>query len=1455
MILVLAWIFVLGTNAQEWIDGMSDPSVNFYQVQADFNKYWKRVERKTRKTERDELQKDPDGSFGFAQYKRWEWFWEPRVSATDGMRPTPAEMIALFNGAANGQSAANNAGDWTPIGPFNAPASSSSGIGRINCITFHPNNGNILWAGAPAGGLWKSIDGGQTWSTNTDHLPNLGVSSIAIDPVHPDTMYIATGDRDGADTYSYGILKSTDGGQTWNTTGLTFSIGQAARIGAVHVVASNTQVIIAASRNGIFRSTNGGLNWSGVQSGSFNMLAPDPQNPNTIFAGTGGNLGRIWRSRDAGLTWTMVTTGLPNSGTNRVEIAVSAQDSNYVYAVFSASNNGFFGLYRSIDAGDSWTQMSTTPNILGWSATGSGTGGQGWYDLALAVNPTNKQQIFVGGVNVWRSNNGGASWTCVGHWYGQNGLPVVHADIHYFTWQPGTNHLYLGSDGGVHKTTNTGISFIDYHNGMNITQYYKISQSITNPTLLLGGAQDNGTHRLSGANWNRVMGGDGMDNGIDPDNNQIMYGSIYYGDFDRSTNGGATFTPMNIPAAGTGNWVTPFIIDPTNSNYLYAGYSQLYRSTNKGSSWQATSNAPVANGNIDEIAIAPSDNSYIYVSIDQNLYRSTNGGGSWTPASLSLPGTSHITGIAVSATNPNEVWVTRSGYSANQKVFYSANAGQSWSNITGSLPNLPVNCIVYEIGTQDGVYIGTDVGVYYRDNAMSDWKPYFLGLPNVIVTDLEIYYANGKIRAGTYGRGIWEASIYSSFFDVPQANFNALPYSTCNPNDTITLIDASLFGANKWQWSIYPANYTYVNGTSDTSQNPQLVFSANGEYTVTLTVSNQYGANTITKPKVIAVGGKTLPFSEDFEDATSFEQWQISNPDNGISWQSATVGGSSPGNQAATMNFYNYSGAIGAKDGLISPALSFNGFSNINLSFDHAYRRYNNSRADSLKVYVSTNCGQTWTLIAAYGENGTTNWATVSNSTSAFVPTSTNDWCGSAGSATCKTINLNAFAGMAGVRIKFEGVNGYGNNLFIDNINISGTPTLKPTADFIGDSAGCSIGVFNFYDVSTQSPTSWYWTFPGGTPAMSASANPQVSYPTGGTYTVTLITTNVAGADTITKSNFVSVSQAVSPSIVITANKTSICESDVVVITANATNGGANPKYTWYKNGGKIASGTQSLTLNNIANNDVFFAVMQPDLECVDNDSLVSNNLTFSVTPQPIVSFSTTFSQMCLSDAPLTLFGGMPAGGAYSGAGVSNGMFNPQAAGVGGHVITYIYTNPQSGCSNFATTNITVNNAPPKPSISYTNFVLKANPISTSYGYQWLDAQGNAIPGATDTVYTPWTTGNYAVKLTLLNNCSNRSDFYTVSQVGLNENTTENGIGVYPNPASSGITIQFMLSSRSEVTIAILDITGKRLSENTATYEAGSALHVIDINNLASGTYFIEVLDGKQRAQRTFVKL
>ena len=448
----------------------------------------------------------------------------------------------------------------------------------------------------------------------------------------------------------------------------------------------------------------------------------------------------------------------------------------------------------------------------------------------------------------------------------------------------------MGTDGGVYKTTNGGASWSDLNDGMNISQYYKISQSTSDTSLIVAGAQDNGSHLRSNTfNWSEVTGGDGMDNGVDAVNDNILYTSVYYGDFYRSNNGGAFFSPINnLSPAGSGNWVTPFNVDPVVSNTIYAGFTRLWKSVNGGQSWSATSTNNVnGNSNIDEFEVAKSNANFIYVLINQNVYKSTNAGSSWstiTPSGSLAPG-SNVLGIGIDPDDENHIAIAIGGYNGNKKAMESFNGGQTWSNISTGLPNVPATAIAFEGNGSDGIYIGTDIGVYYKSSIYPTWVSYNKNLPNVIISDLEVYEDQSLLRIGTFGRGVWQSPMMAGLSNAPEANFNADPYSTCGLLDTIQLSDASSGQPTSWYWQITPSSYSFVGGTNDSSENPQIAFSSTGNYTVTLSVSNNYGTDDTTQFQVISVGGAMLPFIEDFENGNN--GWEISNPDNGITWAAA----------------------------------------------------------------------------------------------------------------------------------------------------------------------------------------------------------------------------------------------------------------------------------------------------------------------------------------------------------------------------------------------------------------------------------------------------------------------------------------------------------------------------------------------------------------------------------------
>lgn len=1420
--------FGFALSAQDWVEGMQDYNVNFYTVQQQFNDYWKGKDT------------DQKGN-GYKQFKRWEYFMEQRV-APDGVRPNPGVWYNIVQ-ASNKTATANvNLGTWDPIGPFDALDDAYDGIGRINTIEFHPTDANTYWIGSPSGGVWKTVNDGVSWTTSSDELTNLGVSDIAVDPQRPNVLYLATGDRDGGDTYSYGLLKSTDGGDTWNTTGLSWNVASQRRIGRVVVHPTDTNIVVVASRIGVFKSSDAGNTFVRKQIGAFNTLLASPAAPDTMFAGTTSNgNATIFRSIDGGENWAQLTSGLPNGNTRRVELAISPQDPKYLYAVYSDPTQALEGVYQSTDGGDTWSLKASTPNILGYG----NTPGQSWYDLCISVSSTNKNQVFVGGINLWRSNNQGTSWTYIGGYQ----FPRVHPDMHYMKFKPGTSTLYVGHDGGISHTSNSGSSWSHVSDGFNITQYYKMATSQQRSDLVIGGSQDNSTHIMRGTVWEVPFGGDGMDCEINPLDDKYMYGSSQYGNFRRSSNYGNNFQYIGggLPN-GTGGWVTPIELDPINPSTVYIGYTRLYKSTNNGQTWAATSTQNFSQ--LDEIEVSEANPSVIYISSSASLYRSTNGGVAFTNITSGITSQRSITDIAVSTSNENHIWVTKSGYDNGVKVFESLDGGQNWLNVSGNLPNLPVNTIEYEPGTNDGIYVGTDIGVYYKDNNLADWVAFSKDLPNVSVVDLEIYRAGKKLRIATYGRGMWESDLYSELVGKPEIKFIASPKSNCNLGDTIQLFDESKFFPTQWKWSIAPNTFQFVNGTSDTSQNPQLLFSSFGEYTVTLQASNTHGSSSKTELNFLGVGGFQLPFVEDFEDETSFSTWFIGNPDNDKTWSLRNVHAGSPGGGVAKMDFYSYP-AVGQKDEFISPAINLANKASANLTFDYSYRRYNATRTDTLEVYISTDCGNTWQQLATYAENGTGNFSTGAISqTSNYTPVSINEWCGGINAA-CKSIDLTNYVGNRGAQIKFVAVNGNGNNLFLDNINITGVSSIKPTADFISDTVACANTTIEFYDISQDMPSFWNWTFTGGTPANSSAQNPSVSYALPGTYPVKLSATNSVGSDSITKMSYITIEPIKQVSISIAAVNPNICFGDTAEFIATAGNGGLFPNYQWQLNGNNVGGNFSSIKLLNLTSTDVIDCILMSSENCNSDSALVSNSVSISVLPLPQVAMN-GLSSVCSNSSPVQLTGGTPGGGVFSGNGVSNGMFDPSTAGAGSHWITYTYTGT-SGCSNSDSKSIFVFSDPLKPIVvaAFTN-TLKCSQNFNSY--QWLDAAGNDIVGETNQTFNPSNNGRYSVRIVNGNGCIAVSDPYEIANISIDE-YLKNSIKIFPNPTSDIVNVSLKTDSQELGQIEIYNTIGELMYSNSLNLKLGDNSFQFDVSAFASGVYSVRITVDDLKVLNQLIKL
>ena len=1099
------------TDYPYWVEMMQDPDANFFQTQRAFKFYWQH--------------RPITRGCGWKIFKRWEYMMQSRI-APDGTKPAPD---AIFNAYEDYRKhVRSSGGNWINLGPSVIPAPGPAGyegLGRLNAVAWHPTDPNKFYVGSPSGGMWQTNDGGLTWATHTDTLPTLGVSAILIDYSNPTRILIGTGDRDAGDAPGLGVFVSLNGGLTWAP--LKTGMGDRT-VGKMIQHPGNPSIILAATSGGVHRSIDGGANWTKINSGNFKDILFKPNDPNIVYAAAGAS---FYRSADNGQTFVQITSGL--SGGQRSTIAITAANPNYVYILTSNNSSGFKGVYRSTDAGLNFSARSTSPNILDWSCDGSGSGGQGWYDLAIVADPNNPEIIYVGGVNVWKSTNGGQTWNINSHWYGGCGVPAVHADCHFLGYSPVNGKLYAGNDGGVYSTSNCGLTWTDHTVGMCIGQIYKLGQSQTVREKVINGFQDNGTYTYTPTGWVATGGGDGMECAVDYLDGSYTYHTIYYGDiYLKINNTGEKHIAGNgiFGITESGAWVTPFILGESNPKIMFVGYKNVWRCLDVKKTgyltWLKISDN-LSGSNSNEMAVLENSSAnpdILYaVRYDNRLFRTDNcmnNNPVWIEMTSFLPVSGTPTDIEAHPSDPNIVYMT-----LGNNVYKSTDKGLSWTDISGGLPNIHISTIAYYRNAPEGLYVGTDAGVYYKDSTLTDWIPFSEGLPaNGRITELEIYYDNDSvvrdvIRASTYGRGVWSSDLFrttvstdftadrtfipagcgvnftdlstgiptyfqwifeggtpasstlknpkdieyntpgtytvslkawneisadsitkTAFITVsdtltPHADFTADKFAICT-GESVHFSDLTDNCPVSWTWSFNPSTVTFVEGTNNHSQNPAIQFNEPGPYDVQLTAFNALGSHTVAKIDFILNGGYVLPFEESFTDGFEGKHWTILNPDGYITWDTISVPGIIPQGKSAWVNFYNYL-AIGRRDQLVSPPMDLSSYSSAILWFSHAYAQRSTMR-DSLIIKVSDDCGVNWIRVFAAGPNGTPDaFVTHPPMMDPFYPQSADDWCSGSYGVDCYQVDISPFAGKKDIKVMFESYCRYGNNLFVDNINIS----------------------------------------------------------------------------------------------------------------------------------------------------------------------------------------------------------------------------------------------------------------------------------------------------------------------------------------------------------------------------------------------------------------------------------
>ncbi|HET9057414.1 MAG TPA: fibronectin type III domain-containing protein, partial [Chitinophagaceae bacterium] len=747
---------------------------------------------------------------GYKQFQRW--FYEAKFHTDSRGYIIPEETEwNIYRKARQAMLVAPNArlatATWTELGPksWNRTSGWNPGVGRITSIAIHPSDTTKIYVSSPGGGIWKSTNSGNNWTPLMDNLSSgwMNIFNIAIDPSNQNTIYAAVAGG--------GVIKSTDAGVTWAATG---SGPVSAKKVLIHP--TNSSIVFVTGSNGIYRSTNGGSTWTQVHNQSKEDIEFKPDDPNIMYASGNGSstsaISPFWRSSDNGVTWTSIGSANGIDAYGRTLIGVSPNNPNIVYAV--QANGSIFGkFYKSTNAGANFTTLitgnaSTGTNYFGYDATGRGTTGQATYDMAICVNPLNVNEVHIAGIICWKSTNGGNSFAAETVWSYPNSTGYNHADVHALEWFGKT--IYSGSDGGVYKSVDYGDNWIDLSPGLGIRQFYRISNSKTNSTLFMGGAQDNGTSIYKNTGWLDWLGADGMDCLISPTDENLIWGTSQNGSIYRSTNGGNSYSGLSQPSPG--QWVTPLAIE-SNTNTIYGGWTGVYRSTDNGTSWTKLSGTNITT-TLACLAVAPSNPQYIYASNGTNLHVTTNGGGSWSTYTTAAS----VTSIAVSPSNPQKIWITCN--SSTNRVFVSTNAGATFTNISGNLPSLTARSVAVDNDANETVYVGMNIGVYYIDNTTTSWTNISSNLPLVAINELEIQNSGGKLRVATYGRGVWETDLNGGTTPTCGVPTNVTATSITNNSATISWTAVTGVVSYDLQYKTSStATWTTIAGITTTSQN------------------------------------------------------------------------------------------------------------------------------------------------------------------------------------------------------------------------------------------------------------------------------------------------------------------------------------------------------------------------------------------------------------------------------------------------------------------------------------------------------------------------------------------------------------------------------------------------------------------------------------------------------------
>ncbi len=649
--------------------------------------------------------------------------------------------------------------EWWFIGPRPIQnegwSSSNDASGRVVSIACHPTESDTVYIAAASGGVWKTTDGGTTWTPIGDELASLNNGVVTLDRQDSNTVYVGTGEYTMW-SLGAGLFRSVDAGQTWAHVADQSTLGW-----TCSGLVADGQTIHWTGSSGYFRSLDGGASWSTRIAARCSSLAVSPTNPQIVWVATHGS--DILKSTDGGTTFTSVwTTQIDCNDVHRILLGMAPSNPNRVYAAIIDGNAGLCGMYRTDDGGSNWIKLTSTPNF---------PSPQGWYDAYVVVDPSSPDTVYCGGVDsrygggagIIRSTDRGANWSEISV---DGAGTYVHPDHHALA-VASDGMIWIGCDGGVWKKNLTTNRWTDVNGDLAVTQTYAVSLHPTDSEQATGGTQDNGTiQRTQDADpWPQVFGGDGGFNVYDPTDPNRRYLTYVYLDVYRLDSAG--FAQITGPWAAAGDptrFIAPLVMDPNDSNTLLGGTNRVWvthNATAASPTWQAISTSAVSGtgGVLSRIAVAPSDSQVIYTGASTGkVYGTTNGGGSWTDLTAAAFPSAEVSDIMVDPADAQHVYVSFYAVSGG-RIFETTDGGASWNDVTGSL-SAGLNVTALAIDWDTGVIVaGTGAGIRWSFDHGGTWQADGPDLPNVNIGDLVIDSASREITAATYGRGQWRASL------------------------------------------------------------------------------------------------------------------------------------------------------------------------------------------------------------------------------------------------------------------------------------------------------------------------------------------------------------------------------------------------------------------------------------------------------------------------------------------------------------------------------------------------------------------------------------------------------------------------------------------------------------------------------------------------------------------------